>query len=404
MSGGTCDCAGLTRVHGAGRRRRWRTSTSRCRPARAWPSSGPSGSGKSTVLRLTAGLDEPTAGSVRLDGVDLAGVAPERRGMAMVFQRPLLFPHLTCATTSPSPTGSAGCRAGRPGGGPRSSSTWCSWAATGRGRPARCPAGRSSGWRWPGHWPPSRGCCCWTRPFSALDAGLREEMHELLADLRMRLDPTILLVTHDHAEADALADTVAVLDGGRLLQTGPMRALYTRPGVAGRQPAAGRAHRDRRGGARRPRTSSALGDARAAGARARRAGGARRPATRPSAVTAAGPTATPPAPSSGCAAAGCARWSPSRWRRRRPAPWTPSSGPVRTCRAGSTVGLRLPVADRCDRAGSGRRCAAAPRATGHYPTTVSGSSLRSWTFSVTSRTECCAQAGTSCPVSGCAIE
>ncbi|WRL67197.1 ATP-binding cassette domain-containing protein [Blastococcus brunescens] len=65
--------------------------------------------------------------------------------------------------------------------------------------------------------------------FSALDASLREEMHELLGDLRTRLDPTVLLVTHDHAEADALADTVAVLDEGRLLQSGPMRSLYARP-------------------------------------------------------------------------------------------------------------------------------------------------------------------------------
>jgi putative spermidine/putrescine transport system ATP-binding protein len=66
-------------------------------------------------------------------------------------------------------------------------------------------------------------------PFSALDAGLREELYELLDELRLRLSPTILLVTHDHREADALGDTVAVLDGGRLLQSGPMRRLYTRP-------------------------------------------------------------------------------------------------------------------------------------------------------------------------------
>jgi putative spermidine/putrescine transport system ATP-binding protein len=66
-------------------------------------------------------------------------------------------------------------------------------------------------------------------PFSALDSGLREEMYELLDELRLRLSPTILLVTHDHREADALGDTVAVLDGGRLLQAGPMRLLYTRP-------------------------------------------------------------------------------------------------------------------------------------------------------------------------------
>jgi len=56
---------------------------------------GPSGSGKSTVLRSIAGLDVPSAGRILVDGTDVAGLAPERRGMAMVFQRPLLFPHLS---------------------------------------------------------------------------------------------------------------------------------------------------------------------------------------------------------------------------------------------------------------------------------------------------------------------
>ncbi|HET8958714.1 MAG TPA: ATP-binding cassette domain-containing protein, partial [Microcella sp.] len=56
---------------------------------------GPSGSGKSTVLRSIAGLDVPSSGRILVDGTDVAGLAPERRGMAMVFQRPLLFPHLS---------------------------------------------------------------------------------------------------------------------------------------------------------------------------------------------------------------------------------------------------------------------------------------------------------------------
>ncbi|MEY2848184.1 MAG: hypothetical protein RI885_849, partial [Actinomycetota bacterium] len=56
---------------------------------------GPSGSGKSTILRVMAGLDHVTGGQVLVDGVDVAGLAPERRGMGMVFQRPLLFPHLS---------------------------------------------------------------------------------------------------------------------------------------------------------------------------------------------------------------------------------------------------------------------------------------------------------------------
>jgi putative spermidine/putrescine transport system ATP-binding protein len=65
--------------------------------------------------------------------------------------------------------------------------------------------------------------------FSGLDAPLREEMHTLLREVRAALNPTILLVTHEHAEAAALADSVAVLSAGRLMQHDPVDALYTRP-------------------------------------------------------------------------------------------------------------------------------------------------------------------------------
>ncbi|TYP88034.1 ABC transporter ATP-binding protein [Blastococcus xanthinilyticus] len=190
---------------------------------------GPSGSGKSTVLRLTAGLDAPTAGSVHLDGADLAGVLPERRGMAMVFQRPLLFPHLSVRDNV--------AFADRVRGVPRRAARRRAEEYLGLvqldgfgDRPARALSGGQEQ-----RVALARALAAEPRvllldePFSALDVRLREEMHELLADLRARLEPTILLVTHDHAEADALADSAAVLDGGRLLQAGPLRDLYARP-------------------------------------------------------------------------------------------------------------------------------------------------------------------------------
>ncbi len=190
---------------------------------------GPSGSGKSTLLRLAAGLEQPTAGSVVLDGIDLAGTAAEHRGMAMVFQRPLLFPHLDVLDNVAFadrirgvPRRVARRRAAEfldlvqlPGFGRRSARS-LSGGQEQRVALARALAAEPR-------------VLLLDEPFSALDSGLREEMYELVDELRLRLSPTVLLVTHDHREADALGDTVAVLDGGRLLQTGPMRRLYTRP-------------------------------------------------------------------------------------------------------------------------------------------------------------------------------
>ena len=233
MSGGALRLAGLTKVHGRGTAPALVDLDLEVPAGSCVAVLGPSGSGKSTVLRLTAGLDEPTAGSVHLDGADLGGVVPERRGMAMVFQRPLLFPHLSVRDNVAFADRVRGVprRAAR-----RRAEEFLDLVRLGGfgDRPARALSGGQEQ-----RVALARALAAEPRvllldePFSALDARLREEMHELLAELRMRLDPTILLVTHDHAEADALADAVAVLDGGRLLQAGPLRQLYARPASLG---------------------------------------------------------------------------------------------------------------------------------------------------------------------------
>lgn len=229
MSGGFLELRGLTRVHVTGATPALADFSLDVPAGACVAILGPSGSGKSTVLRLTAGLDVPTTGSVHLDEVDLVGVLPERRGMAMVFQRPLLFPHLSVRDN----VGFADRIRGVPRRAARQrAEEFLELVQLGGygGRPARALSGGQEQ-----RVALARALAAEPRvllldePFSALDARLREEMHELLADLRMRLDPTILLATHDSAEADALADSVAVLDGGRLLQAGPMRDLYARP-------------------------------------------------------------------------------------------------------------------------------------------------------------------------------
>lgn len=190
---------------------------------------GPSGSGKSTLLRTAAGLEIPDRGTVLLEGQDLAGVRPEQRRMAMVFQRPLLFPHLNvldnvafAATVRGTPKKRAradaqaylelvqmedlGNRAA---------------AALSGGQQQRVAIARALAAR--------PAVLLLDEPFSALDPALRSAMHELLAQVREKLNPTILMVTHDHDEAAAVADRIALLQAGRLLQHDRIDALYTRP-------------------------------------------------------------------------------------------------------------------------------------------------------------------------------
>ena len=190
---------------------------------------GPSGSGKSSVLRAIAGLDTPDCGRILVDGDDVAGVAPERRGMAMVFQRPLLFPHLSvldnvafAATVAGTPRKEAREDARQflalvqlDGFGSRPV-TALSGGQEQRVALARALAARPR-------------VLLLDEPFSALDPELRTDMHALLAELRERLKPTVVMVTHDRDEAAVIADRVALLRSGRLLQHDTVERLYTRP-------------------------------------------------------------------------------------------------------------------------------------------------------------------------------
>jgi putative spermidine/putrescine transport system ATP-binding protein len=190
---------------------------------------GPSGCGKSTVLRLVAGLDIADAGDVRISGRSLHGVAPERRRTALVFQRPRLFPHLDVLDNVAFPLAAAGLRrhrartdAGRflelvgltPLAGRRPSSL--SGGQEQRVALARALAARPD-------------VLLLDEPFSALDPALRAEMHALLRDLRAAVEPTLLLVTHDRHEAAVVADTVAVLLDGRIVQHATASQLHTAP-------------------------------------------------------------------------------------------------------------------------------------------------------------------------------
>ena len=192
---------------------------------------GPSGCGKTTLLRLLAGFEHADGGAIR---ARRAGRSPTRAptsrpsGAAIGFvpQEGALFPHLDVAAN----VGFGLPRAAaprRPGGG-----------AAGAGRPRRAwpsasrtssPAASSSAWRWPGRWRPEPGLVLLDEPFDALDAGLRAQVRGEVREALRAAGATALLVTHDQEEALSLADIVAVMRGGRIVQAADPQTLYRDP-------------------------------------------------------------------------------------------------------------------------------------------------------------------------------
>jgi sn-glycerol 3-phosphate transport system ATP-binding protein len=190
---------------------------------------GPSGCGKSTTLRLVAGLDEPTAGTIEIGGKDVRGLTGAARGVAMVFQSYALLPHLSAAdniTFGLSVRGTPrveiarrldrvaglldlkallGRKPGQLSGGQQQR------VALGRALIAEAPV------------------CLLDEPLSNLDAQLRQDLRREIRALQQRLRISMIYVTHDQTEAMSMADRIVLMRGGRIEQNGTPSELYQRP-------------------------------------------------------------------------------------------------------------------------------------------------------------------------------
>jgi sn-glycerol 3-phosphate transport system ATP-binding protein len=190
---------------------------------------GPSGCGKSTTLRLVAGLDEPTAGTIEIGGKDVRGLTGAARGVAMVFQSYALLPHLSAAdniTFGLSVRGTPrleiarrlekvaglldlkallGRKPGQLSGGQQQR------VALGRALIAEAPV------------------CLLDEPLSNLDAQLRQDLRREIRALQQRLRITMIYVTHDQTEAMSMADRIVLMRDGRIEQNGTPSELYQRP-------------------------------------------------------------------------------------------------------------------------------------------------------------------------------
>ncbi|MEV5312448.1 ABC transporter ATP-binding protein [Streptomyces sp. NPDC052610] len=190
---------------------------------------GPSGSGKTTLLRCIAGFEPVDAGEIRLDGHPIAvpgrTVPPERRRIAVVPQEGGLFPHLTVRGNVAYGLDRRNRRGGR---------TEAVLALVGlAGFENRIPHHLSGGQQQrvavARALAPHPPVVLLDEPFSALDAGLRAEVRQ---DVRgaLRADgATAVLVTHDQAEALSIADEIAVMHDGRIVQSGPPDLVYGAP-------------------------------------------------------------------------------------------------------------------------------------------------------------------------------
>lgn len=194
---------------------------------------GPSGSGKTTLLRCVAGIERLSAGSVTIGGRQVAApgrhLAPERRDLAMVFQDYALWPHMSARKNVEFALGRSG--AGR--------------------KEARAAAGKILQRMGLGHLSDSypgelsggeqqrvalaralvadTGLVLFDEPLSNLDADLRERMRLEISTMVRQAKTTAVYITHDQAEAFALADVMGVMAGGRMLQFGTPEEVYRHP-------------------------------------------------------------------------------------------------------------------------------------------------------------------------------
>ena len=248
---------------------------------------GPSGCGKSTLLRAVAGLEVPASGTVAYDGQDLAGTPTHKRGFALMFQDGQLFEHLDVAANIAYPLrlrNSPGHlnRADRAG----EVAELLELVGL-EGYADRAPATLSGGERQ--RVALARALAVNPRlllldePLSALDRGLRERLATDLHDILRKAGTTAMLVTHDQEEAFAVADRMALMRDGRIVQGGTLDEVWRQPADALDRAVPRlrhRAHRRPRAGRARPRGPDVdLAGGGAAPLRA--AGGSVRSAVRP---------------------------------------------------------------------------------------------------------------------------
>ncbi|MBF9130196.1 ABC transporter ATP-binding protein [Plantactinospora sp. S1510] len=190
---------------------------------------GPSGCGKSTVLRMVAGLEDPTSGAVLLDGELANDLPPRERGIAMVFQDFALYPHMSVGSNIAFPLRLSGVEEG-----PRGERVADVASALGIGdvlgrKPSQLSGGQRQRVAMGRAIVRRPGLFLMDEPLSNLDSGLRAELRAEISGLVRELGVSTVYVTHDQAEALTMADRVAIMRKGVLQDVGTPTQVYGRP-------------------------------------------------------------------------------------------------------------------------------------------------------------------------------
>jgi putative spermidine/putrescine transport system ATP-binding protein len=190
---------------------------------------GPSGCGKTTTLRMVAGLETPDAGRVLVAGHDVTALPPHRRNMGVVFQSYALFPHMSAAQNIGFGLEMRGVARTERAARVAEALALVGLSDLAARRPAKLSGGQQQRVALARALAIRPDLLLLDEPLSALDAKLREGVRDEIRALQQRVGATTVFVTHDQAEALAMADLVAVMNAGRIEQLGSPEEVFERP-------------------------------------------------------------------------------------------------------------------------------------------------------------------------------
>lgn len=190
---------------------------------------GPSGSGKTTVLRMIAGFETPTSGTVELFGNDVTTVAPFDRDVNTVFQDYALFPHMSVLDNVAYGLRVRGVKTDARLSAARDALALVRLEGYGDRKPTQLSGGQRQRVALARALVVEPKVLLLDEPLGALDLKLREQMQVELKEIQRRLGITFIFVTHDQEEALTLSDRIAVFNEGQIVQLGNAEDVYRRP-------------------------------------------------------------------------------------------------------------------------------------------------------------------------------